>query len=452
MQSAQRLLEVAQKEKLTLTPDAAALIARLSDGAMRDALSLLDQCAAADTNVTEELVRRISGVADSGWLFGISEAAVNREPAKALKILDTLVTQGKDLSRFIEELTLHLRNLMLTKSVPDSGLVAAGEEELKKYEKQSRACSAEEIMRWVELVSESLDKINRMKQTGQARLLAESLLIRLCTPTLDRDVSSFAARLGAVENKIEKLQYLDIKPEQVLHTGEGEYEGEWAPAEEKPIYDPNEAAELTDEAAADSGPSAEEQDIPFDPPYTEVKQRPAPSIQQILHNEPECESEPDFDELPPPPPEPVEGQMYFVEPPKQQAPLLQEGEPEEASDEQPLPITETEEQLPPDAQPLPQWSEIVSALPVAARSLLSSTQAFLLGGRIYIQASVSARKILEKGKKAELLRNSTKSVLGGRFELVLLKEQEQQEEKEDRVSPLLQRAKDMGIDVTVNDK
>ena len=487
VESAQRLLEVAEKEQLTLTPDAAALIARLSDGAMRDALSLLDQCAAAatDSNVTEELVRRISGVADSGWLFGISEAAVNREPAKALKILDTLVTQGKDLSRFIEELTLHLRNLMLTKSVPNSGLVAAGEGELKKYEKQSLACSAEEIMRWVELVSESLDKINRMKQTGQARLLAESLLIRLCTPTLDNDVSSFAARLGALENKIVNLRISDIRQVQEQPTK----------PEPEPAADaaPEPAAEALPEPAADREPEpfdspvppeepAPTPDIPFDPPYTEVKQKPAPSIQQILHNEPESEPEPGFDELPPPPPEPVEGQMYFVEPPKQpEANLLQE--PDGVSDDRPQsdrpkeeqpqadglqidgpqadelqadglqPIGETEDLLPADAQPLPQWSEIVSALPVATRNLLSSTQAFLHNGKIYIQASVSARKILDNGKRAELLRDSVKTVLGGRFELFLLKEQEEQdEEKEDKVSPLLQRARDMGIDVTVNDK
>ncbi|MCH5200538.1 MAG: DNA polymerase III subunit gamma/tau [Oscillospiraceae bacterium] len=465
-QSAQRLLEVAEKEQLALTPSAAALIARLSDGAMRDALSLLDQCAAADSNITEELVRRISGVADSGWLFGISEAAINKEPAKALKILDTLVTQGKDLSRFIEELTLHLRNLMLTKSVPNSGLVAAGEDELKKYEKQCKTCSAEEIMRWVELVSESLDRINRMKQTGQARLLAESLLIRLCTPKLDNDVSSFAARLGAVENKIENLRFSDIKPKA------DEQPIEVSPAARDEPYPPTDPEPPTDVKPPDypepTAASVQEQEIPFDPPYTEVDTEPAPSIQQILHSEPENGSEPDDEELPPPP-EPVDGQMYFMEPPQQlDAPLLREeteavdgqaqteaaDEAEERAEtvEAPQPITETDEELPADAQPLPQWSEIVSALPVATRSLLASTQAFLHNGRIFIQASVSARKILEKGERAELLRESVKSVLGGRFPLFLLREREEAEENEDLVSPMLQRAKDMGIDVTVNDK
>ena len=449
-QSAKRLLEVAEKEQVTLTPAAASLIARLSDGAMRDALSLLDQCLSASGNVDEELVRFCSGAADSGWLFGVTEAAISQNPAAALKILDTLVTQGKDLNRFIEELTLHLRNLMLTKAVPNSGLVSAGEEELKKYEKQSKVCSADEIMRWVELVSESLDKINRMKQTGQARLLTESLLIRLCTPKLDNDVSSFAARLGALEQRIENLSFSDIKP-QVDHTAEQEPE-------------PVSLTPQSDEAAAEEMPEpeppfeeAQEQDFPFDPPYVETE--PPPPVQGILSYDEE-EIEPEPDELPPPP-EPIEGQTFFVEPVQPtDAPLMREETeelPEQQSEQQPedepQPIAETDEELPAEAQPLPQWSEIVSELPVATKQLLASTQAFLYNGRIFIQAPPSARRILENGKRAELLRDSAKSVMGGRFELFLLKEQEErQEEKEDRITPFLSKAKEMGIDVTINDR
>ena len=471
-QSAKRLLEVAEKESVTLTTAAASLIARLSDGAMRDALSLLDQCLSSDTNVDEELVRRCSGAADSGWLFGITEAAINKEPSYALRILDTLVTQGKDLNRFIEELTLHLRNLMLTKAVPNSGLVKAGEEELKQYEKQSKSCSVDEIMRWVELVSESLDRINRMRQTGQARLLTESLLIRLCTPELNNDVSSFAARLGALEQKIKKVPsdwttlsiQIDNTPELMAQANTPEYEPDVSagPVGEAPAQ-PYPPTQPTPSAEPDPPAEPQEQDVPFDPPYTEAPPAPTePAIEDILRPfEPE---EQEQSEEEPPPHEPVEGQTFFMEPPQSEAPLLQEepeltandgsaNEPREEAEDEPDPIRETDESLPSEAQPLPQWSEIVSGLPVATRNLLASTQAFLYNGRIFIQASTSARKILENGGRAEKLRDSAKSVLGGRFELFLLKEQEaEQEEKEDMVTPILQRAKDMGIDVTINDR
>ena len=458
-QSAKRLLEVAEKENVILTPAAASLIARLSDGAMRDALSLLDQCLSADSKVDEELVLRCSGAADSGWLFGITEAAISQKPADALKILDELVTQGKDLNRFIEELTLHLRNLMLTKAVPKSGLVSAGEEELKKYEKQCRSCSIDEVMRWVELVSESLDKVNRMKQTGQARLLTESLLIRLCTPKLDTDISSFAARLGALEQRIENLSFSDIKShsDQETVTPQPEIEEQKSVVphheiEEQPVETLTKSEEAAEQLSEFVPPPAEAQDIPFDPPYTDI---PPDPIQDILGYGSE-----DIEELPPP--EPIEGQTFFVEPDQPaSAPLLQEEseeiqpttETEEQPDE-PQPIPETEEELPSEARPLPQWNDIVSGLSVATRNLLSSTQAFLWNGRIFIQAaSTSARKMLENGGRAEKLRDSVKSVLGGRFELFLMKEQdEEQEEKEDKVTPLLNRAKELGIEVVVNER
>ena len=470
-ESAKRLLEVAEKENVTLDPAAAALIARLSDGAMRDALSLLDQCVSSDSNVTEELVRRCSGAADTDWLFGITESAINKEPSHALGILDTLIGQGKDLSRFIEELTLHLRNLMLTKAVPNSGLVSAGEKELKSYEMQCQSCSIDEIMRWVELVSESLDKINRMKQTGQARLLTESLLIRLCSPKLDNDVSSFAARLGAVEQKVE--QYLSswtMLSVQIDNTPELMAQAD------TPENEPDVSAGLAGGTPDQPEPPAEpqEQDIPFDPPYTEAP--PEPTIEEILQPfEPEQEEQEQAEDEPPPP-ELIEGQTFFVEPAQQlDAPLLDEPEIDidqiereynkaklkelmddkarHEAEAEPQPIQETDEELPPEAQPLPQWSDIVSGLPVATRNLLASTQAFLYNGRIFIQASTSARKMLENGGRAEKLRDCAKSVLGGRFELFLLKEQEtEQEQKEDMVTPFLERARKMGIDVTVNDR
>ena len=483
-QSAKRLLEVAEKEKVTLTAAAASLIARLSDGAMRDALSLLDQCVSADANVTEELVRRCSGAADSNWLFGVSEAAINKDPAAALKILDVLVTQGKDLNRFIEELTLHLRNLMLTKAVPNSGLVSAGEDELKEYEKQCRSCSVDEIMRWVELVSESLDKVNRMKQTGQARLLAESLLIRLCAPKLDNDVSSLAARLGALEQRIEDLKFSDIKPHsEEKPVSEPKQEQRLEPAAEAALE--SDTAEVFIEEPPVDPPQPQEPDFPFDPPYTDIEvTESAPAVPEQLLSEPSIQEilQSDEDEPMEPPPEPIEGQTFFVEPPQHlDAPLLEEQdididrvdgeqveaaptrfeesqpepreEPQSEPEDEPQPIYETDEELPSGAQPLPQWSDIVSALPVATRSLLASTQAFLWDGRIFIQASPSARKLLEKGKRAELLRDSAKSTLGGRFELFLLKEQPPEEEQEeDLVTPLLQRAREMGVDVTVNDR
>ena len=204
-QSAKRLLEIAEKENISLDPAAAHFIARLADGAMRDALSLLDQCISISDKIDEELVRQCSGAADSEYLFAVSQAAIDRSPADALAVLDKLIFQGKDISRFIEELTAHYRNLMLEKTAVEE-LVKASGSELEQYRRQSKVYSLDEIMRHIDLISDSLDNINRMKQTGQARLLTEQLLIRLTTPKLTNDASALAARIGSLESKVERLK------------------------------------------------------------------------------------------------------------------------------------------------------------------------------------------------------------------------------------------------------
>ena len=204
-QSAKRLLEIAEKENISLDPAAAHFIARLADGALRDALSLLDQCISISDKIDEELVRQCSGAADSEYLFAVSQAAIDRSPADALAVLDKLIFQGKDISRFIEELTAHYRNLMLEKTAVEE-LVKASGSELEQYRRQSKVYSLDEIMRHIDLISDSLDNINRMKQTGQARLLTEQLLIRLTTPKLTNDASALAARIGSLESKVERLK------------------------------------------------------------------------------------------------------------------------------------------------------------------------------------------------------------------------------------------------------
>ncbi|MDE6726132.1 MAG: DNA polymerase III subunit gamma/tau, partial [Ruminiclostridium sp.] len=203
-ESAKRLIEIAEKENVTLEPAAARFIARLADGAMRDALSLLDQCISVSDRIDEDLVRQCSGAADSEYLFAVSQAAIDKAPADALGILDKLIVQGKDISRFIEELTAHYRNLMLEKTAVEELIKASGNE-LEQYRRQSKVYSLDEIMYHIDLISDSLDNINRMKQTGQARLLTEQLLIRLTAPRLANDASALAARIGSLENRLERL-------------------------------------------------------------------------------------------------------------------------------------------------------------------------------------------------------------------------------------------------------
>ena len=108
-----RLTYVAQQEKIELEPGAAQLIGRLADGAMRDALSILDTCAGADNHVDEALVRRMAGVTDRGYLFEISDAIARQDSVDALEKIAELRQQSVDMRRLCMELAGHYRNLML---------------------------------------------------------------------------------------------------------------------------------------------------------------------------------------------------------------------------------------------------------------------------------------------------------------------------------------------------
>ena len=110
---AARLARVAEAEGLALTGGAADLIARLADGALRDALSILDTCAGVTADIDEAAVRRMAGVTDRGYLFRISDALAAGDAAAALAELAALRQQSVDVKRLAEELIAHYRSLML---------------------------------------------------------------------------------------------------------------------------------------------------------------------------------------------------------------------------------------------------------------------------------------------------------------------------------------------------
>ena len=108
-----RLEYVAGEEKIELDPAAAELIGRLADGAMRDALSILDTCAGVSNTVDEALVRRMAGVTDRQYLFEISDAIAAGDSVKVLEEIARLRQQSVDMRRLCMELAAHYRNLML---------------------------------------------------------------------------------------------------------------------------------------------------------------------------------------------------------------------------------------------------------------------------------------------------------------------------------------------------
>ena len=159
---AARVRYVAAQEQLELTEGAAALIARLADGALRDALSILDTCAGVSTQIDEELVRRMAGVTDRSYLFRISDALHNKNATEALAEVAQLRQQSVDMKRLCEELISHYRNLMLA-ALPGGKALLSGvaPEEEARYLQTAEGIRQGESVRAIRLLGSALEKMGR---------------------------------------------------------------------------------------------------------------------------------------------------------------------------------------------------------------------------------------------------------------------------------------------------
>lgn len=176
---AKRLLYIAGEEKINLSEDAAFLIARLADGGMRDALSLLDQCIAYSTDVTLETVSAASGIAGRDYLFDIIESVVRGDTSTALTITDQLYSMSKDITRLCEELILQFRNIMLIKSVPErKELIACLPSEQERLSAIASSLSIEDILSKLTVLQECNERLSR---SLAKRVEFEMCLVKLCT-------------------------------------------------------------------------------------------------------------------------------------------------------------------------------------------------------------------------------------------------------------------------------
>jgi DNA polymerase-3 subunit gamma/tau len=202
---AKALKAAAQAEGASITDDAAELIARLSDGGMRDALSLLETCISHGNNITGSIVREAAGVAGSGQVFGISEAVLAQNPANALAIISSLHEQSKDMGRFLGELVGHYRNLMLLKLMPDeTSLISWLPEEADDYR---RLAEKYELVRVVKILDTLEEYYERVSRSRDKRLTAELCVIRLTGDSGQVTVEP------VIEKPIEKSQpIVDYEP------------------------------------------------------------------------------------------------------------------------------------------------------------------------------------------------------------------------------------------------
>ena len=177
---ARRVEYIAGEEKLELTPDGAELIARLADGALRDALSILDTCAGVTAKIDADVVRRMAGVTDRSYLFHISDALEAQDGAAALAQLAQLRQQSVDVKRLTEELISHYRALMLA-ALPGGQALLSGvsPEEEALYLEKGPQLGQREAIRAIRALGSALEHMTR---GSDQRIELELALFSLSEP------------------------------------------------------------------------------------------------------------------------------------------------------------------------------------------------------------------------------------------------------------------------------
>ena len=190
---AKRVEFVAGQEKLELTHDGAELIARLADGAMRDALSILDTCAGVTAKIDADVVRRMAGVTDRSYLFRISDAIEAQDGAAALAQLAQLRQQSVDVKRLTEELIAHYRALMLA-ALPGGQALLSGvsPEEEALYLQKGPQLGQREAIRAIRALGNALEHMTR---GSDQRIELELALFSLSEPP--QTVTAAAAQPAA---------------------------------------------------------------------------------------------------------------------------------------------------------------------------------------------------------------------------------------------------------------
>lgn len=205
-----RLSFVAQQEEITLDPDAASLIARLSDGGMRDALSLLDQCMAVSEQVTADVVAETAGVAGREHLFALSQAILSHDTAQALTLVTQLYENAKGVDRIAAELTAHFRDILLCRSVSDpKKLVICLPDELERLIRMAQSVSLDRLLSILRELQRCTDALSR---SSDKKVELEMTMIKLCTEQETQpaaaQASPSAAQTAALQQRIDQLEKL----------------------------------------------------------------------------------------------------------------------------------------------------------------------------------------------------------------------------------------------------
>ena len=195
------LLEIAGRENLSLEKDAADLIARLSDGGVRDSLSLLDQCSSHET-IDVEAVYSTVGLAGKRRISELLDAILRHNSEKALQLFAALWMEGKDPASVLRELITLLRDVMLLLVAPKAGLnlISGGFEE-RTLQYFGKRMTTEQVVAAMETIQKTL---STLRDVSNPRTAAELCLVSLCCDSAGDSIASLRSRISKLEEQVER--------------------------------------------------------------------------------------------------------------------------------------------------------------------------------------------------------------------------------------------------------
>ncbi len=260
-----RLQYVAEQEQISLTEGAALMLARLADGAMRDALSLLDRCAGRGEEITEQLVSETTGMAGRDYLYTLSDAAARGDSGAAVAAIDDLHNGSCDMSTLAAELLGHYRNMMIIKTAKEpEKLIVCTADELESLRREAGRFTLDQILYNLDLLQRTLENIRR---GADRRTELEMALIRMCTPALSEGLSALEARISTLERKLAAGIPAPAAPAVSTAEASPAAAEPALPAETaqpQPRVQPESELPPPPETQSAPAPSAPPQDVPFD--------------------------------------------------------------------------------------------------------------------------------------------------------------------------------------------
>ena len=410
-----RLQVIANAEGITLTDEAALLISVIADGAVRDAISLFDRCIGiSDGTVDAEIVRSAAGLASKNYLFEICNCTINKNPAKALSIIDKLYGESKNMTRLCDELIAHFRSLMMIKTIKNPReVIVFSDKEFEAAQSQCDFLSLADIVYSMDVLSRAFE---RMGKGTNIRTELEMAIVKLCAPELDATTEALNTRVASLEKTVKLLSSGAVI------------------SQPQPVQSPSPAPAVSAEKVSEptAKPDIKEEIIKEtteEPKEIAKEETPAKTEDVPLPEEPPVQTEPAVSA----PVVPVVTEPQATPAPQQKS-------------------TVDIDTVYKNAQPMNEWPEVINNLKQYSRAISAAfegSNAYVSGDYLLIDTDQEiAFQLLKKSSQRDNIRKAVSEVTGKTYKLGPYKKPAQEAKQDDVLNSFIANLKSSGINVT----